>query len=165
MTNLLNVHVVVFLGKNFNILNLFTQIRPEMTGLDHEAEKPFWKIIDDWRCCDPSLMVYGEDTKRLKYKISGECCQAGIVCKSMKMCYEVKFCIFDANCKDEDPKNAVGSITRKIPNLAEALFTDADCFEVNLPENATVNEKLMIIGAVLMLDYTYFEDDSASEQK
>ena len=37
-----------------------------MTGINHEEDKKFGKIIDDWRCCNPSLLIYGEEGKELK---------------------------------------------------------------------------------------------------
>lgn len=129
-----------------------------MTGINHVEDKKFGKIVDDFRCCTPSLLVYDEE-KRLKYNIAGECCQCGLVCQSCDMCYDVKFSIFNGNCPSEDPKDAVGSIIRKKKSLTKSLFTDSDNFDIYFPDNATPYDKLMLIGATLMLDYTYFEDD------
>lgn len=135
-----------------------------MTGINHEEDRKFGKIVDDWRCCDPSLIIYGEN-KEKRFIISGECCQCGLVCKGCEMCYEVKFFIYDGNCKEEDPKNAIGSIKRKKKDFVKAVFTDADSFDLYFPENATPYDKLMLIGATLMLDYTYFEDSSADNNR
>ena len=56
-----------------------------MTGIIHTGKKKFGKIIDDFRCCDPSLIIYDEDDN-LKFKISGWCCQCGLVCKGCAKC-------------------------------------------------------------------------------
>jgi len=159
LISLLNALAVVSIGKN-----LYKKSRPEMTGINHQDDKKFGKIIDDWRCCDPSLMIYGEDEKNLRYKVSGGCCQAGLMCKGCEMCYEVKFYIYEANAT-ENPKNAVGSIVKKKNKLLQGLFTDADNFDIYFPSNASAYEKLMIIGATLMLDYTYFEDNGNDKNR
>ena len=68
---------------------------------------------------------------------------------------DVKFFIFNANCSDEDPKNAVGSIVKKKKkDSVKAMFTDVDNFNIYFPDNASPYDKLMLIGASLMIDYT-----------
>jgi len=136
-----------------------------MTGINHEEDKKFGKIIDDWRCCNPSLLIYGENGNKLRYKITGECCQCGLVCTSCYMLYDVKFFIYEADCKEEDPLKSVGSIFRKKKDLAKGMFTDADNFDIYFPEKASGHEKLMIIGATLMLDYTYFENSNINNNR
>jgi hypothetical protein len=135
--------------------------RPEMTGINHEDGSRFGKIIDDWRCCNPSLEVFTE-TNLKKYKISGECCQCGLMCA---FCADVTFYIYDAHCKEEIPSNALGSIVRKRKDPLKAILSDADNFDIYFPENANAYEKLMIIGATLMLDYTYFEEDEDMDRR
>lgn len=135
-----------------------------MTGINHIEDKKFGKIVDDFRCFTPSLLIYDEE-KIVKYKISGECCQCGLICKGFDMCYDVNFFIFNGTCHSEDPKDAVGSIKRKKKDFAKSLLTDADNFDIYFPENANPYDKLMIIGATLMLDYTYFEDGQGDNNR
>lgn len=134
-----------------------------MMGYNHIDKKEFGKIIDDWRCCDLSLQVFDID-QRLKYKIAGGYCQCALMCKSYETCYDVSFYIYDRNCSDETPKNALGSIIRQKMSVTKSVLTDADNFEINFPENASPYDKLMIIGATLMLDYTYFEESPGDKQ-
>lgn len=135
--------------------------RPEMTGTNHKDGIDFGKVVDDWRCCDPSFQIFDQENKK-KYKIAGSCCQCGLMCKTCSPFYETKFFIYDADA-NEDPSNAVGSIVRKSRECFKAMFTDADEFNVYFPKNATAYDKLMLIGTTLMIDYTYFEEDNSPE--
>ena len=132
-----------------------------MNGINTMENKNFGKIVDDWRCCDMSLQVY-DDSGNLKYKIVGGCCQCAMVCKRYETCYEVCYFIYEAK-SPEDEKNAVGKIVRQKKTIGKSIFTDADNFEINFPETATPYDKLMIIGATLMLDYMYFEESPSDE--
>merc|ERR1711957_1065115 len=82
-----------------------------------------------------------------------------LMCKRCETCYEVIFHIYLGNCRDEDPKNAVGKIIRQTKTVASSILTDCYSFEVFFPEiGCSAYDKLMIIGATIMLDYTYFEE-------
>ena len=135
--------------------------RPEMTAHNHNEDKQIGKVYDDFRCFDPSFQVSDEENKK-KYKISGSCCQCGLLCKSYSPFYETKFFIYEADAP-EDPNNAVGSIVKKERECFKALFTDADEFDIYFPKNATAYDKLMLIGTTLMIDYSYFEEDNANQ--
>lgn len=128
-----------------------------MTGLNTMENIEFGKIVDDWSCCDMTLNVYDQE-KRLKYKINGGCCQCALMCKRYETCYEVCYFIYPANSKSGDTENAVGKIIRQKKDVVKSILTDADNFEIFFPENAAAYDKLMLIGATLMLDYVYFEE-------
>lgn len=132
-----------------------------MVGVNHIDNIQFGKVIEPCKCCDPAFDIYDENNN-LKYVISGECCQCGLCCKSLGKFYETRFEIYSVN--DGNSGISKGSIVRKIPNLVNALFTDADNFDVNFPSNATEYDKLMIIGATLMIDYEYFEDNGGDDK-
>ena len=131
-----------------------------MTGFNHSENRKIGRVYEPWKCCDPNFEIYDEQDK-LKYVASGECCQCGICCKSFGKCYETKFFLFDANNANRDPSVSVGSIIRKAPGIAKAMVSDADNFDVIFPNNASVFDKLMIIGATLMIDYAFFEDEGS----
>lgn len=133
-----------------------------MTGFNHSENRNIGRIYEPYKCCDPNFEIYNEQNV-LKYVVAGDCCQCGIMCKSWGKCYETKFYIYDANNSERDPSNSIGSITRKNPGIAKALFTDADNFDVAFPDNASALEKLMIIGATLMIDYAFFEDEGGND--
>ena len=133
-----------------------------MTGFNHSENRNIGRIYEPFRCCDPNFQIFDEKNV-LKYLVAGDCCQCGILCKSCGKCYETMFYIFDANNSSRDPAQSIGSITRKNPGIAKAMFTDADNFDVVFPDNATPLDKLMIIGATLMIDYAFFEDEGGNE--
>lgn len=56
----------------------------------------------------------------------------------------------------------VGTIKKKCQGIQE-LVTDADTFILTFPDNASPEEKLMLIGAVLLLDYRYYEDNGCED--
>lgn len=128
-----------------------------MTGLNIMDKKVIGKIIDDYRCCDMSLDIYDQNSIA-KFKIVGGCCQCAMMCKKYETCYEICYYIYPSKCQSENPKNSVGKIVRQKKEYTKSIFTDADNFEIYFPETATAYDKLMIIGATLMLDYTYFEE-------
>ena len=65
-----------------------------MRGINHFDETEFGKIVDDWRCCNPSLEIFSEN-KSKKYKITGTCCQCALICPVAAMCNDVKFFIYE----------------------------------------------------------------------
>ena len=134
--------------------------RPEMFGINHVDEKQFGRIYDQWSFCNPSFQIYNQDNQ-LKYKISGDCCQCGLLFPNCS-CSETKFYIYEANA-DENPTNAVGTIVRKVKDCLKSLISDADQFDINFPKNANAYDKLMIIGNTLMIDYTYFEEENEDD--
>ena len=43
------------------------------------------------------------------------------------------------------------------------MATDADTYVVNFPVNADANDKLLLTGLALMIDYQFFETDADEE--
>ena len=107
--------------------------------------------------CGPTLLIYGSDGK-IKWKIYGEYCQCGFWARDISVgkCYEVDFWIYE---NDADISNAkpVGNIHKVFKGLSE-LVTDSDAFILTFPEKANAIERIMLIGAVIMLDYRFYED-------
>jgi len=133
-----------------------------MTGFNNSEKKNIGRIYEPFKCCDPNFQIFN-DQNVLKYVVAGDCCQCGLMCKSWGKCCETKFYIFDAKIDNRDPSASKGTITRKNPGIAKAMFTDADNFEVVFPNDATPLDKLMIIGATLMIDYAFFEDEGGND--
>jgi len=112
---------------------------------------------------DSVFKIYGSNQK-LKYVIKPLYCQWGIwgrnACCFSKL-FEVIFHIYteEKYLNNPIPENSDGIITRKFTSFAQATLTDADIFNIRFPKNATAYDKLMIIGAVLMIDYNYFENN------
>jgi hypothetical protein len=45
------------------------------------------------------------------------------------------------------------------------LVTDADTYAVNFPPTADVNDKLLIMGLALLIDYQFFETNADEGHK
>ena len=113
--------------------------------------------VSDIFSCGPLFHVYGSKNE-VRWKIYGEYCQCGFCCRetSLGKCYEVDFWIYDA---DADVKNSkpVGNVHKVFKGLSE-LITDSDAFILTFPKKATAIERIMLIGAVIMIDYRFYED-------
>lgn len=134
--------------------------RPELTGTyKDEFGAQIGKITEPCTLCDPHLDI--TDSKgNLKYKIHGDCCQCGFCCRSdvCGKCSDVIFPIFAANVTDYNINNKIGAVRKVCSGVAE-LISDADNFEITFPSDATPEDKLMLIGATLMIDYRYYEEN------
>ncbi|MFC1769513.1 phospholipid scramblase-related protein [Nitrospirota bacterium] len=52
----------------------------------------------------------------------------------------------------------LGKITKKWSGLLKEGFTDADNFGIEFPDEADVNRKALLLGAVFLIDFVHFED-------
>ena len=51
----------------------------------------------------------------------------------------------------------VGVITKKWSGLGKELFTKADNFVLKFPLDATIEHKILLLGAAFLIDFNYFE--------
>ena len=116
-----------------------------MSGYDFSnsgENKKFGKIIEPFKCCDPTY-TYENFSGERKYSIIASCCQLGLCCKK---CAETTFYIYNEfHTKDFTPKNSVGKITKKFSGCLKEALTDADNFEIEFPNDATPEDKMMLI--------------------
>jgi hypothetical protein len=96
--------------------------------------------------------------ERIHYSIVGDCCQMGFF---FPLCAErILFNIYEGDVSEGQP---VGQIAREFPGCDKQMLTDADNFSVVFPPNATPAQKATILGAVILLDFTYFEKSGGNE--
>ena len=128
-----------------------------------EEEKPFARIYEPYTCCDAQIEVYDKDDKK-NFTVNGTCCQPGLCCCCGGGVYggmsQSHFGIFNKEKTDFDEKNCDGKITKKGRGI-NALFSDADTFEIGFPADSSVEDKLSLIATTLLLDYMFFEDGGA----
>jgi len=67
-------------------------------------------------------------------------------------CTEVAF-----NIKDKEG-NEVGEIAKQSANVAKETFTDSDRFVIKFPADCSVQMKAVLIGALFLFDYLFYED-------
>lgn len=58
-----------------------------------------------------------------------------------------------------------GFIKKIWSGAAEELFTDADSFILQFPPDATVYDKMLLLGAVFLIDFMYFENNQNDDNR
>ena len=131
--------------------------RPEMKGTLKNTGEPFGKVIEPFTCCSPVFYVIAQDNS-VRYTIYLDCCQCGFYCRN-NLCGKlssVSMKVFEGKTSNFSGKG-IAQIKKTQGGLKE-LVTDADTYDVMFPNDASPEDKLMIIGAVLMVDYRYYEE-------
>lgn len=133
--------------------------RPEMTvaWVEDGKNEYIGKIKDIWQCCNICNEVYDKDNN-LRYKIEANCCQIGMHCKGpCESCEHVDFEI-------KSPSGEiVSTLVKKSPGCVAAMVSDADNFSLSFPSNATKEDKALLMSAVLLLDFRYFEEKGGNQ--
>ncbi|CAL8068616.1 unnamed protein product [Calicophoron daubneyi] len=70
---------------------------------------------------------------------------------------DVRFKIYSVDGSVE-----IGRITKQWSNILQEYFTDADNFGICFPMDLDVNIKAVLIGAVFLIDFMFFEDNQAN---
>ncbi len=65
---------------------------------------------------------------------------------------------FEIRCGD----SKCGAIVKKWSGLMKEVFTDADNFGVNFPENWDIKLKALSLGAVFLIDFVHFENTGSN---
>lgn len=130
--------------------------RPEMTG-NFKSGMSFGSVYVPFSCYDPVVQVKNSHGE-VNYSITTEYCKCGFYCRGGCGMFEpITLPIFvGENCDAKNFLNACGKIIKHSMGL-QALFSDADNYEVIFPNNCTPEDKLGFILATLMIDYCYFE--------
>jgi len=73
-------------------------------------------------------------------------------------------CGSDVEFKVETPDgNEIGMITKQWSGLGREAFTDADNFGVSFPQDLDVKAKAVLLGAVFLIDFMFFEKSNNNE--
>ena len=134
--------------------------RPEMIGRYVKDGSPAGRIVQPFTCCNPLIEICTKDG-RTPFSISANCCQCGYCCRNNTCgrCSEVDFEIY-AGKTTNGP--VVGNIHKKFKGCA-SMVGDADFFSLTFPKNANPEERLLLVNAVIMMDYLYYEDKDSSK--
>lgn len=111
-------------------------------------------------CCRPTIRTYDIEGEN-KFMIRApndcfaccRCCRFGTCCASC--CRTIPFNVYDHGGKK------VGKVEKIWGGLAKECCTDADTFTLQFPKKANEAERWGLIAAVFLLDYNFFEGDSA----
>lgn len=131
--------------------------RPEIDVILNSTNQPIGKVKNICTVCDPTFELYSVGGG-LKYIVTADCCQCALRCPGfLGKTSQGVFDILDAG-----NNQIVGRITKEPANMSE-LVTDADSYVVNFPLNADANDKLLLTGLAIMIDYQFFETDASDE--
>lgn len=114
------------------------------------------RIIEQRTFCSPTIMIYYKQNRNPTWKISGRCSQCGYCCRDLcaGCCSEATFYIYKA--MDEENVE-FGSIVKK-NEYGKVWKPDCERIEINFPEIAVPEEKVLIIGGTLMMLYMYYQN-------
>jgi hypothetical protein len=120
----------------------------------------FGRVVEQFSCCDPLYEVFNDEGE-LRWVIQANCCQCGIMCNNRcGKCSEVLFTIHKPTNTIKTRKNCSGHVKKKFTGCLKEMFTDANSFELTFPEDASSEERFMLIAAVLMIDYRMYDDET-----
>lgn len=135
--------------------------RPEMKiYLTQGGQKNYLgKVVDNYDFCNYSYSVYDTNDK-IVFFIKASCCQCGFHCKCpCEACEKIQFDLWRGDKeKEEAPIMKIGK-----KGCLKNLISDADNFSVPFPLNATWQEKTLLLGAVLMIDFMQFEEKGGNQ--
>jgi hypothetical protein len=138
----------------------FCACRPEITLLLGEQKEIVGKIVNTFTCCDPEFEIFDKNGN-VKFKVHADCCQCGLLCAS-NVCGKFSSANFDIL---DGTSNKVGQITKMSAQSYSEVVTDADSYQVSFPQQASAEDKLLMIVLGLMIDYQYFESSSNDTNK
>ncbi|XP_053565982.1 phospholipid scramblase 2 [Bombina bombina] len=105
---------------------------------------PIGYVVQNWHPCLPKFTIQNEKGENV-LKIRGPC----IPCSC---CSDVNFEI-----KTLDETSVVGKISKQWTGLIKESFTDADNFGVQFPMDLDVKIKAVVLGALFLIDFMFFE--------
>lgn len=112
---------------------------------------PIGYVIQEWSILAPQFRVENA---------AGECVLKieGPIC-TMSICGDVEFKVMS-----KDGAVEVGKISKQWTGLLKEAFTDTDNFGISFPMDLDVNMKAVLLGALFLIDYMFFEKAGNKEQ-
>jgi len=131
--------------------------RPEITVTVKEngINQYIGKVVSEWACCDMLFTVYGAN-EEVVFKIYGNCCQWGLYCNCP--CNSCAKIIFNIQSPTGDN---IGEINKLYSGALQEYLTDTDNFCCIFPQNASPEQKALLLALVLFIDFRYFEQSPA----
>ena len=131
-------------------------IRPDMVIILTQFNNKLGRIEQSFSFCDPVFRIFNKDDKEIFY-IEADCCQCGLMCRNnfMGKTDEAHFFIYNVNDRD----NPSGDICKK---AAKSMLSIGDNYSVIFPLKASIEEKILLTIAGIMIDYQYFEKNANS---
>lgn len=114
--------------------------------------QPVGYVRQQYSKCPPKFVVQ-DATEQPIFMIDGPVCLCRCVC-----------CPSDINFHVSSYEGGVevGKITKQWAGAVRELFTDADYFGVTFPRDLDVRMKAVLLGALFLIDFMYFEQQQNS---
>lgn len=115
------------------------------------------KIIEPFsfqicRCLFNEILILDKNDS-ITYKLKSSCFQCGIfLFLPFKQCKNIEFLIYNKQ------NEKVGKIIHIFHSWAGEYCSKADKYGVEFPKFATVEEKILIVSAIIFIDYIMFEN-------
>eukprot|EP00095_Tigriopus_kingsejongensis_P009806 maker-scaffold1115_size61649-snap-gene-0.7 protein:Tk09806 transcript:maker-scaffold1115_size61649-snap-gene-0.7-mRNA-1 annotation:"phospholipid scramblase 1" len=110
---------------------------------------PIGSVVQNWSVFMPSFTVKDASGNSI-LKITGPFC-------TWSCCGDVEFELFDMKGQ------SVGKISKQWSGIGREAFTDADNFGVSFPLELDVKAKAVLLGAVFLIDFMFFEKSGNNE--
>jgi len=128
-------------------------ILQEMTiAIGPQGSPPVGKIEQQCTLCMPKFNVINAQGA-VMYELSGPLCVCDIPC------IDVEFFI-----KAPGSEDVLGKITKTsaqgLNAIAAQMFTQADNFMAEFPPGATLDQKMVLLGGIILLDFMFFENSN-----
>jgi len=69
------------------------------------------------------------------------------------------------NIQDPRTGEVIGAVRKQWSGFVKEMFTDADNFGIEMPRGLRSSEKALLLGAVFLIDFLYFEDNDPNSQR
>jgi hypothetical protein len=122
------------------------------THLHPKVSTPFCTCIF---ICPCHTVANSDAADKELYRIVGSCCQPGKICRCpCAPCDQIVYNVFAAGGGGEP----IGAIKKVWAGCGKELLTDADTFTLQFPPTLPPQHKGIFLGALILMDFLYFED-------
>jgi len=133
--------------------------------------QPLGSIKEDCYYCVVAFKVFDESGQEIYYLAPPTCC--GGICFNFctegnpcgKGCCKLPFRIYPPGQRETGSDAPyIGKILKKPKSAMTEVFTDANAFEVTFPNDATTQQKAILVGTSIFLNAAFFEGDEGAGQ-
>jgi len=103
--------------------------------------------------CDYQLNVH-DASGNIRYILDGTFCQKGVLCSASCPCQQCQLSFF--NIKDGTGLTTVGDFQRST-TWCSRLFQPNDNYILHFPQQATVEDKMLLMASMILWDFCFFE--------
>lgn len=117
------------------------------------------EIRGPFNLCNYQLDLFDAKNQH-RYTLDGTWCQKGILCAANCPCDACQVSYFDI----KDPSGAPVGQFKRVTNFCSRMFTSNDNYILRFPVSATPDDKMLLMGAMVLWDFIYFETPQQNNQ-